>query len=194
MKSRKTPICQNNQASGYPYSSSEYVRRFAWEWIERLCFRPSPRRSFRWRRFLLKCFGVKMGWPSGIAKTTTMIHPWLLTVGHHSMIGERVRIYNLGPITIGDHTVISQDVSLCAGTHDYTDPAFPLVRSRISIGNGVWICAEAFIGPDVTIGDGAVVGARAVVTKDVSPWTVVAGNPAKFIKKREIRKGPVTVG
>ncbi len=100
------------------------------------------------------------------------------------MLGDHVHVYNLGPITIGDHTVISQDVYLCAGTHDYTQPDLPLVRPSITIGSGVWICAGAFIGPGVTIGDNAIVGARAVVTKDVPPGMIVAGNPARVIKVR----------
>lgn len=103
------------------------------------------------------------------------------------MLGERVTIYNLGPVTIGDETVLSQGVYVCAGTHDYTSRYMTLLRPPITIGNNVWICAGAFIGPGVKIGDGAVVGARAVVAKDVAPWTVVAGNPARFIKQRHLK-------
>lgn len=100
------------------------------------------------------------------------------------MIGERVKVYNLGMITLGDDTVVSQDVTICAGTHDYSDASLPLIRPEIRIGDGVWICAEAFIGPGVTIGDNAVVGARAVVTQNVPAGMVVAGNPARVIKSR----------
>ena len=77
---------------------------------------------------------------------------------------------------------------MCGGTHDHTDAAMPLVRKKIVIGSHVWIAAGAYIGPGVTIGDGAVVGARAVVVKDVPPWTIVAGNPAKVIKERVVQK------
>src|SRR5204863_7653015 len=87
-------------------------------------------------------------------------------------------------VSIADHSVISQDAYLCAGTHDYTQPTLPLLRPPITIGHGVWIAAGAFIGPDVTIGDNSVVGARAVVMKDVPPGVVVAGNPARVIKQR----------
>lgn len=137
-----------------------------------------------WRKQLLRLFGARLGNHSGTRASAKIVHPWLLTMGDYSIIAERVRVYNLGQIVIGDHSVISQDVTLCAGTHDYTDPALPLLRPEIRIGNGVWVCAEAFIGPGVTIGDNAVVGARAVVTKDVPPGMVVAGNPARVIKPR----------
>lgn len=115
--------------------------------------------------------------------------PWQLTLGERCLVDDDVTLYNLGEITIGDDTVISQHAHLCAGTHDYTDPAFPLQRESIHIGRRVWIAADAYLGPGIEIGDGAVVGARAVVTHNVDPWTVVAGNPAHAIKDRP-RKNP----
>ena len=103
-----------------------------------------------------------------------------------SILSNGVTVYNLGPVRIGSHTVISQDAYLCAGTHDYHQPNLPLERQPITIGNGVWVCAGAFIGPGVTIGDNSIIGARAVVMKDVPPGVVVAGNPARIIKNREM--------
>ena len=114
-------------------------------------------------------------------------------MGPHSTIGERVRVYNLGAIAIGPHSVVSQDAHLCAGTHDYTQPHLPLQRPPINIGNGVWVCADAFIGPGVTIGDNSVVAARAVVTKDVPPGVVVGGNPAQMIAHRPMKSTPSAV-
>jgi putative colanic acid biosynthesis acetyltransferase WcaF len=111
--------------------------------------------------------------------------PWQLTLGNRCLIGENVKLYNLGEISIGDDTVVSQGAHLCAGTHDYTDPAFPLQRDPIHVGEHVWIAADAFVGPGAEIGDGAVVGARAVVTGNVEPWSVVGGHPARLIKSRD---------
>lgn len=168
-----------------PYSKRDYLRRSLWQWFQPL-MRYSPRRALRWRQSLLAAFGATLEKPMGISPLAKVFHPWLLTVGHYSMIGDGATIYNLGAVTIGRHTVISQDVYVCAGTHDYTEPALPLLRPGIVIGSGVWICAGAFIGPGVHIGDNSVVGARAVVTRDVPPGMVVAGNPARVIKPREM--------
>jgi putative colanic acid biosynthesis acetyltransferase WcaF len=113
--------------------------------------------------------------------------PWNLEIGNWSSIGEFAFIYNLAAIKIGDCATISYRAHLCAGTHDYGDPSLPLVKLGITIGSQTWICADSYIGPNVKIGEGAVVGARAVVVKDIRPWQVVAGNPAKFIKLRILK-------
>ena len=105
-------------------------------------------------------------------------------MGEHSCLADGVLVYNLGPLSIGDHTVISQRVHICNGSHDYSKSDLPLLRPTSKIGSGVWICADAFIGPGVTIGDNAIVGACAVVTHDVPPMKIVAGNPAVVIRER----------
>ncbi len=186
--SRPTSSCKTYQrldrVAAYPYTRGEYARRLAWNLVQAVFIRPSPGRAMGWRRFWLKLFGAKVGKLSGIRPTTRIVHPWLLTLKDFAMLGDHVIVYNLGPVTVGEHSVVSQNTHLCAGTHDYTKPELPLVRSPITIGNGVWVCADAFIGPGVTIGDNVVVGARAVVVKDVEPGVVVAGNPAKVVKPR----------
>ncbi len=166
-----------------PYSGKHYLTRAVWRIVELLLIRPSLPRAYRWRRFWLQRFGMTGN--GSIRPTTRIWHPWLLELGEHSILGDGVEVYNLGKITIGKHTVISQRVHLCAGTHDYRDPTLPLMRPPITIGDGVWIAAEAFVGPGVSVGDNSVVGARAVVVKDVPPNVVFAGNPAKKISNRE---------
>lgn len=113
--------------------------------------------------------------------------PWNLIVEDEAGIADDVFLYSMAQIHIGRRVVISQGAHLCTGTHDYEDPNFRLYALPITIGAEAWICADAFIAPGVTIGEGAVVGARAVVTKDVDAWTVCAGNPARTVKKREMR-------
>lgn len=108
--------------------------------------------------------------------------PWLLIVEDNVVIAWDVKVYNLGVIKIGSHSVISQYAHLCGGTHDYLNPAFTLQRTGLTIGKNVWIAADAFVGPSITIGDNSVVAARAVVVSDVEPNTLVGGNPAKFLK------------
>jgi putative colanic acid biosynthesis acetyltransferase WcaF len=97
-----------------------------------------------------------------------------------------VDCYNADKITIGANVVISQKTSLYTASHDITSVQNKWISAPIVIEYQVWIAAEAFVMMGVTIGEGAVVGARAAVFKDVEPWTVVGGNPAKFIKKREL--------
>lgn len=157
--------------------------RVVWA-VLRPLFRFSPRVFFGWRRFLLRLLGARIGKHVHIYNSSDIYFPWNLEVGDWSAIGEHACIYNLGPIRIGSQVTISQRAHLCAGTHDYTDPSLPLLKPPIVIGNQAWICADAFVGPGVTVGEGALVGARAVAVKDVEPWTIVAGNPARPIKKR----------
>lgn len=173
-----------DRCASYPYSGGEYARRLAWELVQRWLIRPSPRRAHACRRALLRRFGAQVHPTAATKPTTTIWHPWLLSVGAWSVLAEGVVVYNLGPVQIGQHTVISQDAYLCAGTHDYTQENLPLRRPPIVIGSGVWICAGAFIGPGVTVGDNAIVAARAVVTRDVPPGMIVGGNPARVIKPR----------
>ncbi len=180
-------VCQQlDRVTGYPYSRGEYLRRFAWGVVQATLIRRSPPRAMGWRRFWLQRFGAKVGKASGIRPTTTVLHPWLLELDDYVMLGDRVTVYNLGKIKVGTHTVVSQNTHLCAGTHDHTKADLPLIRATITIGRGVWVCADAFIGPGVTIGDNVVVAARAVVTKDVEPGVIVGGNPAKVVKRREM--------
>jgi len=112
--------------------------------------------------------------------------PWNLEIGEWSSIGECAFIYNLGKVVIGRYSTVSHRAHLCAGTHDYTDLIMPLLKLPITVGDQAWLCTDSFVGPGVSIGEGAVVGARAVVVKSVPSWVVVAGNPAILIKKRII--------
>lgn len=169
------------------YSRRDQLRRILWALATPL-FRCSPRICFGWRSFLLRLFGARVGRGTHIYNSAVICMPWNLTIGDQSCIGEWALVYSLGPVTIGSRTTISQRVHLCAGTHDYADPTLPLLKPPITIGDQAWICADAFVGPGVTVGAGAVVGARAVATRDVAPWVVVAGNPAREIKKRELRR------
>lgn len=169
-----------------PYPRSWYPRKLAWMFVQSTLFRWSPRPLLGWRRFLLRLFGAKLANTAVVRPSATIWHPWLFEMGAHSCLADDVTVYNLGPITIGDHSVVSQHAYLCAGTHDYTRPELPLQRPHIRIGSGVWVCAKAFIGPGVTIEDNAVVGAAAVVNRDVPAGMIVAGNPAKVVKPRKM--------
>ena len=167
------------------YSRGIMLRRVLWgfgQWF----FRLSPRPCFGWRRFVLRCFGAKIGAQVNTYPSSKIYFPWNLTVGDWSAIGEEAFIYNLGPVKLGQKVTISHRAQLCAGSHDYSQPDLPLLKLPIEIRDQAWICADAFIGPNVIVGEGAVVGARAVVMKNIEAWTVVAGNPARTVKKRTL--------
>ncbi|MFT5701690.1 MAG: putative colanic acid biosynthesis acetyltransferase WcaF [Desulforhopalus sp.] len=176
----------NANRKAVKYSRHDMIRRILWGLIKPL-FSYSPRPLFGWRNFLLKQFGAKVGRNVHIYNSATIYFPWHLEIGDHSAIGEHAYIYNLGPIIIGNKSTISQRAHLCAGTHDFADPALPLLKPPIHICDQAWICADAFVGPGTTVGEGAIIGARAVAMKDVEPWTIVAGNPAIFVKHRTMK-------
>jgi putative colanic acid biosynthesis acetyltransferase WcaF len=171
---------------GRKHTIGELIRRVSWG-IGIWFFRLSPRPCFGWRRFVLRCFGAKIGANVNTYPSAWIYFPWNVTVGDWSAIGEQAFLYSLGPITLGEKVTVSHRAQLCAGTHDYTRADLPLITPPIVIQDQAWVCADAFVGPNVTIGEGAIVGARGVVTRNVEPWTIVAGNPAKFIKKRVLR-------
>lgn len=177
----QTGIADNRKQTRY--SHRENLQRVLWATVTPF-FRFSPRIFFGWRRFLLRMFGARIGNHVNIYNSARIYFPWNLEVGDLSAIGENAYIYNLGRIKIGSQVTISQRAHLCAGTHDYTDPSMPLLKPPITIEDQVWVCADAFVGPGVTVGEGALVGARAVVTQNVEAWQIVAGNPAKVIKRR----------
>jgi putative colanic acid biosynthesis acetyltransferase WcaF len=171
----------------WPYSRSVYVGRLLWKIVHTLIW-PLCWHRLPWLRCgIVRLFGGKVGRVDFCAGSWIEM-PWDVEIGDHVCIGPRTKLYNLGGVTIGQHTLISQDVYICGGTHDYSTLTYPLLRKRVVIGDYCWIAAGAFIHPGVTIGEGAIVGARAVVTHDVEPWTIVAGNPAVFIKKRRMQR------
>lgn len=169
------------------FSLGNKLRRLVWNGVWLLAFRTSPRPLFAWRRFLLRCFGAKVGQRANVYPTTKIWGPWNLELGDYACLGPDVDCYTMDRIFVGANATVSQYAFLCTGTHDITDPHMGLVTSPIVIENGAWVCARAFVGPGVTVGEGAVVGACAAVFKNVEPWAVVGGNPAKFIKKRVMR-------
>ena len=164
--------------------------RALWGIVWLLLYRPSPRPLHGWRRLLLRCFGAKVGRGAHPYPRARVWAPWNLEMGDFSCLADDVDCYCVALVRLGPNALVSQYCYLCAATHDYTDPAFPLVTAPILIGAGAWVAADAFLGPGVTVGEGAVVGARASVYHDVDPWTVVGGNPARFIKRRELRTAP----
>jgi putative colanic acid biosynthesis acetyltransferase WcaF len=172
-----------------PHSLRSRVARLLWSVTWMLLFRPTPWFMGAWRSWLLRRFGARLGF-ARFNSSTRVWAPWLLETGDHVYVDDRVNLYNPFGIRLASRVIISQGSFLCSATHDYTDPSYPLTGAQIAVQEDSWIAADAFIGPGVTIGPGTVVGARAVVVKDAPPWTVVAGNPARVIKQREVAAQP----
>jgi putative colanic acid biosynthesis acetyltransferase WcaF len=142
----------------------------------------------KWRINLLRVFGAKIDPTAGVHSSARIYFPANLEMGPNSCIASNVDCYNVDKVRIGANSVVSQGAYLCTASHDITNPLNPLITAPIIIADQAWVAADAFVGMGVTIGQGAVIGARAAVFKDVEPWTVVGGNPAKFIKKRILKK------
>lgn len=157
-----------------------------WWIIYALFFRPSPQVLYGWRRFLLKCFGAKIGKNVIVRPSAQITYPWKVKIGDYSWIGDDVVLYSLGEIEIGSNTVISQRSYICTGSHDYTKTDFPIYAEKIIIEDQCWLATDVFIAPGTTIKKGTVVGARSSVFKSLDSFSIYAGSPAKFIKKREV--------
>lgn len=180
---------QKIDLSGYNNSLSikNQIARFVWSIVWSILACPLPRSlGNRWKLFLLRVFGAKIHKKAVVYSSAKIYMPWNLEMEEYSCLSPDVDCYNAAKIKIGAHATVSQKAYLCTASHDITDKNHPLITAPIVIKDQAWVAADAFIGMGVTIGQGAVVGARACVFKDVEPWTVVGGNPARFIKKREI--------
>ncbi len=162
------------------------LKRALWDWLLKPVFLALPRPCSRQRIALLRLMGACIGEECLIEPGVNVLMPWNLHLASSVAVGRQVEIYNYAPVEIGTMTVISQYTYLCTGTHDYTHPHMPLIWQPIRIGSECWLAAGVFIAPGITVGDGAVVGAKSVVTKDVPPWMVCAGNPCRPLKPRVI--------
>lgn len=168
------------------HSLKSKVARVIWNVVWTCFFQTTPRGNLfrRWRIFLLKMFGADIRWTSNVLSSCRIWQPWKLRMGDYSCLSAGVDCYSVDEVVIGDQVVVSQGVKLCTAGHDITSRTMELTHQPIRIESNAWIAAWSIILPGVTIGEGAVVAAGAVVTKDIEPWTVVGGNPVKVITKR----------
>jgi len=163
------------------------ILRVIWKVVYVFLFRPFATKLFRrWRNLLLRLFGAKIHKNAGIYASATIWAPWNLHLGDNAWIGPKVNCYNVDIISLGKNATISQGAHLCTASHNIMSVDHELITAPIILKDEVWVAVDSYIHMGVTIGQGAVVGATASVYKDVDAWTVVGGNPAKFIKKRII--------
>ena len=167
------------------YPVSNRLGRLLWWTVYTALFRYSPRPLHCWRAFLLRCFGARLGAGCHVYASARIWAPWNLECGSWTCIADDAEVYNPVTVLLGEGVVVSQGAFLCAASHDYSDPEFPLIHGAIIVGNRAWVAARAIVLMGVTIGEGSVIGAGSVVTKDVPPNAVCAGNPARVVKKIE---------
>ena len=181
--SRSRPL-----AGGASFSRRNRAARLVWQaaWLLLCRFTPPPLHG--WRALVLRAFGARIGKGARVHASVAIWHPANLDLAERVLIGPGVRLYNQGAIRIGRASVISQRAHLCASSHDISDPHFQLVLRPIAIGAGCWVAAEAFVGPGVSMGDGAVLAARAALFTDAEAGGVYSGNPAAFLKPRRLRE------
>lgn len=169
------------------------LKRVVWNVTSALLFRPFITPVFRkWRLLLLRIFGAEVEWDANVYASAKIWAPWMLRMGHRACLGPEVICYNQDWVVLEDDAIVSQYSYLCTAGHDidHANTADSgLITASIVLRRGAWIGSRAFIGMGVEIGENAVVGATASVYKNVEPWAVVGGNPAKVIKKRTIENG-----
>ena len=165
------------------------VKRVIWNVTCALLFRPAVTPLFRkWRIALLKLFGAKVEWDANVYASVRVWAPWMLKMGHRACLGPEVVCYNQDWVVLEEDAIVSQYSYLCTAGHNVSlanTADAGLVTAPIVLRSKSWIGARAYIGMGVEISEGTVVGATASVYKNVGPWVVVGGNPAKVIKKRK---------
>ena len=175
------------QPEASPWSFKAKLARLAWMYIGSWLFWFSFHNWYAYRAAILRLFGATVGPGARVRCSAHVEIPWNLTLGAGAVVGDHAILYALGPITIGDRTIISQHAHLCAGTHDHASADFKLLRPAIVVGSEAWVAAEAFVGPGVTVGDRCVVGARSVVLRNLPAGMICVGHPARPVKPRVIR-------
>ena len=166
------------------FSLGNRFKRLLWNLCWALFYRTSPRIFHRWRVLLLRIFGATMGPHCKVYPTAKVWAPWNLHCADLVVLADGVEVYNQAPMHFRSHVIVSQYAYICGSTHDFNDPAFPLIAYRTEIGPYAWICAKATLGPGVQMGEGAVLGLGAVAIRDLEPWGVYAGVPAVKVKER----------
>jgi putative colanic acid biosynthesis acetyltransferase WcaF len=171
-----------------PHSLRVKLRRVCWAVAYHAAFRYTPNPMRRWRAFVLRCFGGRISPCARISPSAVISFPWNLEMEEYATLGPGAICYSTAPVFIGRMATVSQYAYLCTASHDYEDRNFTLYARPIRIQAEAWVCADAMVGPGVTVGEGAVLGAKSSAFKDLQPWKVYAGTPAAWIKDRVIKR------
>ena len=175
---------------GPSFSLANRLGRVAWAIAWLLLARWTPPPLHRWRCMVARLFGARIGKGVRLLPSARIWWPGNLEMADYSCLGPHANCYNQGAISIGYRAVVSQGAHLCASTHDIDDYFNQLRLRPIRIEAYAWIAADGFVGPGVTVGEGAVLGARGVAMRGLEPWTVYSGNPAVALRRRAFRNAP----
>ena len=175
-----------NQRSAYtsPWTFSQRLKMVLWEYVWMLMCQWTPKPLNAWRIAWLRLFGARIHGKPFVHQRARIAIPWNLTLHDRACLGDGANAYCLDYLEIGEGATVAQEAYLCTGSHDFTSSALPLQTAAIFIGAHAFIGARAFILPGVIIGEHAIVGACSVVTRDVEPSAMVAGNPARVLKTK----------
>jgi len=171
---------------GPSFSLKHRLVRLAWCFVWTFAAAWTPVPLHFWRRFLLRTFGAKIHRTAKVYPRVKIWYPPNLSMDAFSCLANHVDCYAMDKISLGQYSIVSQGASLCCGGHNIDDAHFQLVTRPIVIGPNAWVAAEAFVGGGVNVGEGAVLGARAVTFKDLDAYSVYVGNPAKFLRRRQL--------
>lgn len=174
-------------AGGASFTRRHRLYRVIWNitWLILAAWTPPPLRA--WRRILLRAFGAQVASTANIYGSARIWAPKTFEIGEYACLGPRAYAYSMAKIKIEPYAIVSQGAFLCTGTHDIEHQHFQLRALPIVVGTRAWIAADAFVGPGVTVGEGAVLGARGCAFRDLDSWMVYGGNPARALKSRNIR-------
>ena len=167
------------------FSFGNRAARALWNLTYALLYRPSPRPMHAWRAWLLRLFGAKLGTKCHFYAKGRIWAPWNLVCEDRVSLADDAELYNPSKFYLGSHAIISQGAYVCGATHTYNDPAFPLISMPMRFGAYSWVCAKAIVSPGVSLGNGAILGLGSIATRDLEPFGVYAGVPAKKVKERE---------
>ena len=162
------------------------IKRFSFNLVWLLFCRFSPNFLHKWRIWVLNQFGASISYSAYVYPSISIWAPWNIKMADFATLGPNVVCYNIENIILQRCAVVSQSAVLCTGSHNYHSNNFELIAKPIILMANSWVCAEAFVGPGVIIEEGAILGARAVAFKSLEPWRVYVGNPATYIKDRNI--------
>ena len=170
-----------------PYSLKYKLKVYAWKLVNKTIYRIIPNQIRKPRVLLLNMFGADIAKSCFIHRSSNIEFPWNLSMKHLSSIGENATLRCADKISIGEKCTIGRNCYFITGSHNIDSVHFEQYTKPIVVGSGTWLTTAVYVMPGVTIGEFTVAYAKALIVKDVAPYSVVGGIPSKYIKKREIK-------